>query len=256
MRVINKTYIQFSLLSIPIALFKAVEKAGISFKQIHANCGELVGRKDVCKGCGETVPRSEILKGWEHTKDEYLEIDPTDLERETTITNIPVVHFTDQAQVDPRYLNGDLHYIAPQKGGEELYGLFVGALIESGKVAVCRYALRGKERYGMLVKHPLLDTLCLYGMRFTDEVRKAPDLSPDGHCDPSSDEFKLSVQLIKKQYQDFDPKQFEDEQSKKIYKYLLDKKAGKKVVSLKSEPQQRDVSIKDTLRQSLKIKRR
>lgn len=221
---------------------------------MHLACGELVGRKDICKRCDIPVPRSEITKGWEYTKGMYLQVDPQDLERETTITNIPVVHFTDLRQIDPRYMNGDLHYLAPQKGGEEVFALFIGALALSGQSGVCRYALRGKERYGLLVKHLSLDILCLYGLRFTDEVRKAPDFSPDVHADSSSDEFKLSVELIKKLTKDFDPKQFEDEQAKKIHKYLLAKKDGKSVSLSPTKKSQRDVSIKDALAQSLKVK--
>lgn len=252
MRAINKTFIQFSLLTIPINIFKATKSTGIGFKQIHKGCGGLVRQPKRCERCDEFVEKINIAKGWEHTKGEYLVVNPEEVMENTTITSIPIIQFTTLDQIDPRFMKGDVYYVSSQEGGEEMFGLLVGVLSETKKVAICKYVIQSKERIGVM--YPLENnTLCLFGMRYTDEVRESFVL--ESYWDKDSDEFKLAEKVINQHTKNFDPKDFEDEQSLRIKLYLEAKKDDKVVPTFTKSILQKTVSIKEQLRKALKSKK-
>jgi len=72
MRSVWKGHIRFSLVTIPIQIFNAVEtKGNISFRQLHSKDNGPIGYKKYCKTCEETVPRGDIMKGFEYEPDQY-----------------------------------------------------------------------------------------------------------------------------------------------------------------------------------------
>ena len=53
MRAIWKGHIRFSLVTIPIRVYGAIETAqNISFNQLHKDCNGMVGYQKKCKKCG------------------------------------------------------------------------------------------------------------------------------------------------------------------------------------------------------------
>src|SRR5260370_41909979 len=81
MRRIWKGSITFSLVSIPIKVFNAIETSEkISFNQLHAgDCLGPIGQKKQCKKCGVTVTNDEIVKGYQHEKKKYGLVAPENI---------------------------------------------------------------------------------------------------------------------------------------------------------------------------------
>src|SRR5260370_42164780 len=81
MRSILKGSITFSLVSIPIKVFNAIETSEkISFNQLHAsNCLGPIGQKKQCKKCDVTVTNDEIVKGYQYEKEKYVIVAPEEI---------------------------------------------------------------------------------------------------------------------------------------------------------------------------------
>src|SRR5258708_27132693 len=86
MRSIWKGSITFSLVSIPIKVFNAIETSEkISFNQLHAgDCLGPIGQKKQCKKCDLTVTNDEIVKGYQHEKEKYVLVAPEERSEEHT----------------------------------------------------------------------------------------------------------------------------------------------------------------------------
>ncbi|MFT6780589.1 MAG: DNA end-binding protein Ku [Saprospiraceae bacterium] len=73
MRSIWKGHIRFSLVTIPVQIFNAVEKGNdISFKQLHSEDNGRISYKKTCNICDEEVPYGDIVKGYEYEPDQYV----------------------------------------------------------------------------------------------------------------------------------------------------------------------------------------
>jgi len=81
MRSIWKGSITFSLVSIPIKVFNAIETSEkIAFNQLHAgDCLGPIGQKKQCKKCDLTVTNDEIVKGYQHEKEKYVVVSPEEI---------------------------------------------------------------------------------------------------------------------------------------------------------------------------------
>ena len=81
MRAIWKGHIRFSLVTIPIRVYNAVESAQtIRFNQLHKEDSGRIGYDKKCKVCGETVKNEEIVKGYEYEPDTYVIFENEDFE--------------------------------------------------------------------------------------------------------------------------------------------------------------------------------
>ncbi len=73
MRAIWKGHIRFSLVTIPIRIYSAIDtKETISFNQLHKDDNGRVGYDKRCKKCGKVLNINEIVKGYEYEPDQYV----------------------------------------------------------------------------------------------------------------------------------------------------------------------------------------
>ena len=73
MRPIWKGHIRFSLVTIPVHVYNAIESKGnISFNQLHVEDLGRVGYKKYCKTCQKTLKKKDIVKGYEYADDQYV----------------------------------------------------------------------------------------------------------------------------------------------------------------------------------------
>jgi DNA end-binding protein Ku len=76
-----KGYLKLLLVSCPIALNPATsEREKISFHQINKNTGNRIKYRKVDAETGDEVKSSDIIKGYEVGKDQYLEVNPEELD--------------------------------------------------------------------------------------------------------------------------------------------------------------------------------
>src|SRR4051812_19472132 len=104
MRSIWKGYIRFSLVTIPIRIYNAVNtEENIRFNQLHKEDNGPVGYEKKCKKCGKTLTTDEICKGYQFEPEKYVIVSPEDLEKiklESTKV-IEIQGFIETAEVAP-----------------------------------------------------------------------------------------------------------------------------------------------------------
>lgn len=172
--------ISFGLVTVPIKLEPATESHSISFNQIHVEDGGRIRYRKVCEIDGKELRQDEIGKGYEISKDTVIPITEEDLAGMPlpTARAIEIAAFVPWDSIDPRHIGESSYYLsADGQVAAKPYTLLREALGRNEKVAVAKFALRGRERLGLL--RPYGDALLLHSMRWDDEVRSPDELSPD-----------------------------------------------------------------------------
>ena len=138
--------ISFGLLNVPVKLYSAVARRGISLREIRESDGARIRHRRVAEGTDEEVPYDEIVKAFEITPDRYVPLSKDEmaaLAPEKTRA-IEVQDFVDLDEIDPIYFDSP-YYLGPAEGAEKAYSLLAAAMEESGKVAIARFVFRNKE---------------------------------------------------------------------------------------------------------------
>ncbi|MEV4947872.1 Ku protein [Streptomyces sp. NPDC053755] len=181
--------VSFGLVTIPVKLEPASESHGISFNQVHVKDGGRIRYRKVCDIDGKELSQDEIGKGYEISKDHVIPVSDDELARMPlpTAKAIDIVAFVDRDSIDPIQLGDGNYYLrADGQVAAKPYVLLRKALERTDKVAIAKFALRGRERLGMLrIKG---DALLLNSMHWPDEIRSWEPVAPD--------EVKLTEQEI------------------------------------------------------------
>jgi DNA end-binding protein Ku len=224
--------ISFGLVNIPIKLFNAVSRKGVSFNQIDSRTGSRVKMQRVSAADGTEVPYEAIVKGYELSPDRYVLIEPEELDSldpEATHT-IDIEEFVHLDEIDPIYYDA-AYYVAPVKGMEKPYALLVKAMEQEGKVALARFVMRTKQYLAAV--RPKDGTLLISTMVYADEVIPADEVNDlDGieDIDVSDRELLMAKQLIDSLTADFQPDRFRDEYREKVLGLIEQKAAGVETV--------------------------
>ncbi|MGW8768260.1 non-homologous end joining protein Ku [Streptomyces sp. NPDC055815] len=174
--------VSFGLVTVPIKLEAAAESHSVAFRQVHMKNGEIHGRVRYRKSCeldGRELTEDEIGKGYEVSTDQIIPITDQDLATMPlpTAKAIEIVAFIPADQVDAvQYGAGSYYLTADGPVASKPYVLLRKALARNEKVAVAKFALRGRERLGLL--RPLGDALLLSGLHWGDEIRSPTELTP------------------------------------------------------------------------------
>src|SRR5690242_21945615 len=82
MRSIWKGHIRFSLVTIPIRIYNAVDtEETIRFNQLHKEDNGPVGYEKKCKKCGKVLAMEEIVKGYQFEPEQYVIVSADDLQK-------------------------------------------------------------------------------------------------------------------------------------------------------------------------------
>lgn len=248
--------ISFGMVSIPVKLFTATEsKSSISFNMLHEKCKGRVKQQYICeRDNNEVVPRKEMVKGYEFAKDQYVVFTPEEIDKmeEDSTKLVDISEFLDIKEVDPIYYDGG-YYLAPDKGGEKAYRLLCDAMKKTGRVAVAKWAARGKQ-YLVLLR-PVKNVIVLQQLHYPDEVR-ALDEVPVGTAESKENELKLAVQLIDQiTSASFDPSHYEDDVRKRMQAAIDRKIQGQEVSVAPEQPRAQIVDIMEALKASLAAKK-
>ncbi|MFD3334413.1 Ku protein [Streptomyces sp. NPDC058700] len=179
MRSIWNGAISFGLVSIPIKLVNATESHSVSFRQIHTEDGGRVRYKKVCELDGEELTTPEIGKAYEDADGTMIPITDEDLAALPlpTAKTIEIVAFVPAGEIDPLQMDAAYYLSANGVPAAKPYTLLREALKRSDKVAVAKYALRGRERLGML--RVVDDVIAMHGLLWPDEIRAPEGVAPE-----------------------------------------------------------------------------
>ncbi|WP_444876092.1 non-homologous end joining protein Ku [Streptomyces canus] len=196
MRSIWNGAISFGLVSIPIKLVNATESHSISFRQIHTEDGGRVRYRKVCELEDREISQAEIGKGYEDADGTIIPITDEDLAHLPlpTTKTIEIVAFVPGERIDPLQMDAAYYLQAGGAPAAKPYTLLREALKRSNKVAIAKFALRGRERLGML--RVVEDAIALHGLLWPDEVRAPEGLAPDTKVTVSDKELDLADALM------------------------------------------------------------
>jgi DNA end-binding protein Ku len=251
-RALSTATISFGLVSIPVKLYSAAEsKAALSFNQIHKKDGARVKQQLISSRTGDVVPREEIVKGYEFAKDQYVLFEPEELkalEAQATHT-IDITEFLKAEHVERRYLD-KVYYLGTDKGGAKAYKLLAQVLVDTGRVALGKYAARGKQ-YLVMVR-PMENGLVMEQLHYPDELRAFSEVPiEDATLKPA--EIKLATQLVEQAASDeFKPENYKDEVRERMLALIQRKVEGEDItLAPTAEPEHKIIDIMEALKASL-----
>ncbi len=250
-RALGSAAISFGLVSIPIKLYTTSQSSGaIRFNQLNPS-GARVKQQYISSKSGEVVQRSEMIKGYEFSKGQFVTFTNDELKALEAKSNrtIEIKEFVPVDQVERISLQ-KAYYLGPDLGGAKAYHLLGEAMRKTGKVAMAKYAARGKD-YLVMVR-PFKEGLVMEQLFYADEVKSFAEI-PIDDVDVSDDEIKLAVQLIDQvSSEEFDPGQYEDTVRKEVLAMIEAKIAGEEItIQAEDESEGRIIDIMDALKASL-----
>ncbi|MGE9694068.1 Ku protein [Streptomyces sp. NRRL F-5630] len=196
MRSIWNGAVSFGLVSIPVKLVNATENHTVSFRQIHTEDGGRVRYRKVCELEDKEIPGDEIGKAYEDADGSLIPITDEDLASLPlpTTKTIDIVAFVPADSIDPLQMDAAYYLASGGSNAAKPYTLLREALKRGNRVALAKFALRGKERLGML--RVVGDVLVLHGLHWPDEIRAPEGVAPTEDVKVRDKELDLAESLM------------------------------------------------------------
>lgn len=251
MRAIWKGHIRFSLVTIPICIYNAIETSeSISFKQLHKEDNGPIGYDKRCKKCNKIVKNEDIVKGYQYEPDQFVIIDPEDLTKLKLKSTkvIEIEGFVDSSEVHPTLY--DTPYYAGPDGdvAAKTFALLCATLKSSGKLGIGKVVIRDRE--SVVVLSPEENGLLLYKLRYPNEVRKITEVPKLDGTTADKEQLKLARTLVDSMVKPFSEIELKDTYKDAVKELINAKIEGKEVVSIEEE-EKPVVDIMTALKQSI-----
>jgi len=250
-RAIASGTISFGLVSIPVKFFTAASSEQVRFNMLHEKCGTRLKQQLWCPVDQEVVSRNAVVKGYEVASGQFVRFTEEELKglESDHDSSIHIVEFVpletfDLIQVERSY------YLGPDRGGDKAYRLLGESMKVTGKVAVGRWAARGKEQ--LVVIRPYRDGLIFHQMFYADEVRAFDEIDTGATFEFADIERELAQKLIEQlSVKTFDGDKYEDSFRKRILAAVEQKVAGQELQFAPEAPRAQIIDLFEALKQSL-----
>lgn len=210
-RAIWKGQLRLSLVAIPVELYSATKSgARVSFRQIHEPTGKPIRYKKVVEGVGPVNP-DEIVKGFEYEKDNYVLLDPDEIDevKLETRKTLELVQFVGGCEIPPLYYDKPYYVVPTDELAEDAYRVVRDALRSSEKVGLGQLALRGREY--LCAIRPCGDGLLLETLHYADELKKADPIFSEISGEAADEELlEVANALIERKTAPFKAENFKD----------------------------------------------
>ncbi len=253
MRPIWSGHITFGLISIPIAVYSAVEASErVSFRLLHRKDRAPIKYKKFCSEEDIEVPNDEIVRGYEIAKGEFAlvekeELDAVEEEAGAGDGDMEVLQFVEFGALNPLSFDTP-YYVGPRKGGEKAYGVLRDALLDAHRIGITRFALRTKPTLGALIPGP--QTIAIESLRPFEELRDPKDVPVPASAKKSA-EVKMARMLIDQMSSEgWDPSEHPNTYRKALEKLLASKRRFS-VKALTERKGENVVDLMDALRKSI-----
>jgi DNA end-binding protein Ku len=250
-----KGFVKLSLVAFPVKAFTATESGGgeIHLNQLHEECHSRIQHRKHCPIHGE-VQQQDIVSGYEHTRGQYVVIDPADVDLLRTDDDkaITIDAFIDPNDLDPMYLSGKTYYLIPDAPvAQKPYAVILEAMKEDGRYAVAQVVLHGREHIVLL--RPLGNLLAMSVLNYEPRVTK-PSAFEDQvpKAEAPTEEVNLTRELIKASTaKRFDLAKYQDVYTEKFKTLIEAKVAGQEIVALPVHEPAPIINLMDALKASL-----
>ena len=236
MRAIWKGHIQFSLVTIPVRIYNAIETGStISFNLLSKEGHNPVGYEKKDKVTGQTLGSQDIVKGYQYEPGQYVIIDDEDFAKVKLKSEKVIVidGFVDATEVAPS-LYESAYFIGPDGDvAAKTYGLLAETLKQTGKVGVGKVVLRDRET--PLLLSPQEGGIMMYKLRFKEEVRSMTEVPNLISVKVDKDQVKLAKTLVDSMTTKFANIEMKDNYSDALKNIIDAKVAGKEIVSITEE---------------------
>jgi DNA end-binding protein Ku len=243
--------ISFGLVSIPVKLYTAASAEGVHFNMLHAGCGARLKQQMICPTHDQVVPRDQTVKGYEYTRGQYVlfteeEVKALETARSSSLEILEFVPLktVDLIQVEKSY------FLGPDKGGDRAYRLLSEAMDRTKRVAVGRWAARGKEQ--LVLIRPYEDGLILHQMYYANEMRAFDEIDRGATTTFKEVEKDLADKLISElSVDEFDASKYHDEYAGRVQAAVEQKVAGQQITVAPEQPKAQIIDLFEALKKSL-----
>ena len=257
MRAIWKGHVRFSLVTIPIRIYSAIDTGkSISFNQLSKKTHNPVGYDKQDKVTGESLKNDEIIKGYQYEPGQFVIVDKEDIDnikiKSTKV--IEIEGFVEATEIH-QTLYDTPYYLGPDgEVAAKTYALLLKTLKDTGKIGVGRVVLRDRESIVLL--SPYSNGLVLYKLRNPEELRdinKVPNLEEVDKVDANEDQLKMAKTLVDTMLKPFNKIDTTDHYYEALRELIDAKIEGKEVISVvEDEPEVVDImtALKKSIEQA------
>lgn len=236
MRAIWKGHIQFSLVTIPVRIYNAIDTGQtISFNLLSKEGHNPVSYEKKDKVTGQTLRQEDIVKGYQYETGQYVIIDNEDFAKVKLKSEkvIEIEGFVDASEVHPTLFETP-YYIGPDGDiAAKTYGLLSETLKQSGKIAVGKVVLRDRETPLLLA--PFEGGIVMYRLRYPSEVRSMREVPQLLEVKADKEQLKLAKTLVDSMTTKFANIEMKDHYYSALMNIIDAKIAGKEVVIVEEE---------------------
>ncbi|MCZ6596620.1 MAG: Ku protein, partial [Planctomycetota bacterium] len=249
-----KGFLKLSLVSVPVRAFTAHETSEeIRLNQLHKDCHNRVRYKKVCPEHGE-LKNDQIVSGYEYAKDQYVVIDPEELQklRPESDKTVAIEGFIKVDEIDPIFFAGKTYYLLPDGvAGNRPYALLHRGMLDAGVVALARFVMSGRDQ--LVVIRPVEDLLAISVLNYAKSVKKLEAFREElEEQETTAEELKLAETLIDAtRIDDFDLQRYTDSYADNLHKLIKMKIDGEEVVSAPEPEEPKIINLMDALKKSV-----
>jgi DNA end-binding protein Ku len=222
--------ISFGLVTVPVKLYSAVQRKSVRFHQLSGKTGVRIQQKRVDPTTGDEIAYEDIVKGYEIAPDQYVRIEPAELESldPKKTKTIEITDFVALDEIDPIFYDHP-YYLAPAAGGAKPYRLLWEAMEETRRVAIAKVVIRQKEN--LVAIRPMEGgVLGMSTMIFADEVVPSDRLDDlPGDVEATPQEVEMAKLLIDQLASDFEPEKYADTYREEVLALIERKAEGKEI---------------------------
>lgn len=212
-RALWKGAISFGLIHIPVQLYPAEKSERLDLDMLDRRDFAPVGYKRVNKETGKEVPWDEIVRGYEYEEGQYVVLSEEELREANPdlAHSIQLLAFVPAGEIPLEYYEQP-YYLAPVRGGDNVYALLREALRRAGKVGLAQVVIRTRQSLALL--SPQGRRIVLMTLRYPQELRifdesalPAEDIDALGI---SEREVDMALALIDEMSEHWRPQKYKD----------------------------------------------
>ncbi len=252
MRTLWKGAISFGLVHIPIRVYPATESKSVKFRMLHRECKTPIHYVKWCPTCGREVAQEEIVNGYEYQKGQFVVLEDEDFERLPAVETkvVDIVDFVALEEIDPVYYD-KTYYLEPGDGGAKAYALLRRAMLETGRIAIAKVAIRARQSLAAIRVFDRT-VLAMETMYWPDEIRSYAGLEgllgePVFH----ENEVRMADMLVGSLTSPFDPGKYTDQYRAALREAIQAKVEGRQVYQYREPETAKVIDLMEALRASV-----
>lgn len=256
MRAIWKGHIQFSLVTIPVRIYNAIDNGQtISFNLLSREGHNPVSYEKKDKVTGQPLRTEDIVKGFQYEPGQYVIIEQEDIDKVKLKSTkvIEIEGFVKAEEVHPTLFESP-YFVGPDGDiAAKTYGLLSQTLKDSGKIAVGKVVLRDRETPVLINPHE--GGMMMYRLRYPSEVKNMREVPQLLEVKADKEQLKLAKTLVDSMTTKFTKIEMKDHYYDALKAIIDAKIEGKEIVTVTvEEPKVIDImtALKESIEQAKK----